>query len=160
MPKKQDDIAVRAHVLRHRIINLEQKHSVAYPDDRAKLAEQIAEALTEYRELLPEIEAAAEKRKAELRELREETERKRQSLLMLLGQFPEPPRRNAVGDLLDGAPRFEKVYEYEVAPLRHYEEPVWERQQRYPGQQRFRSPAFEEELRRLDNPDTWLKEAS
>ena len=149
MPKKQDDLAVRVHVLRHRIYNLEEKHARnGYPDQRAKLAEEIAEALTEYRELLPEIEAEAEKRKAELRELRAETDRKRQELLRLLGQFPEPVPRNLAGAPLGRDPDFGKVYEYPVAPLRHYNEPT-------PWAPRIHTEAEAKEFRAMDEPEYW-----
>jgi ElaB/YqjD/DUF883 family membrane-anchored ribosome-binding protein len=122
MPKQ--DIVTRAHVLRSRIYHLEQKHTTAYPAEREKLGDEIAELIAEYEALLPEIEREAEKRKQELKQGFGELLRKRDDLLRLLGQVPEPIYRNAVGAPQpmpqSGQAFFSLATRYEVAPLRHY----------------------------------------
>src|SRR4051812_136812 len=96
MVKKEAPLPSKAHALRSRIYILEDKLAhTGYPDERKKLAEQIAEALTEYHELLPEIEAAAEQLKDELKREWDAVHRKRGDLLRLLGQVPEP---NPIGN--------------------------------------------------------------
>ncbi|HZT92976.1 MAG TPA: hypothetical protein VE985_00670 [Gaiellaceae bacterium] len=127
MPKL--DIAVHAHTLRSRIYHLEQKWTTAYPQEREKLAAEIASLLAEYEALVPEIESEAERRKRELKQGYDELMRKRDELLMLLGQVPEPLYRNGMGVMQPPPPNgqgfFTLATRYELAPLRHcprYEE--------------------------------------
>jgi ElaB/YqjD/DUF883 family membrane-anchored ribosome-binding protein len=154
---KKEDIATRAHVIRSRIYTLEEKYATSYPDQREKLAEEIEGLIAEYEALLPEIEAEAEKRRAELKRIYNEALRQRHELLMLLGQIPEPHRRNAVGTILppypDGNAFFARAQEYEVAPLRHYEETIWDQRRR--NERAGKGYLPDEAVRRANDPEYW-----
>jgi hypothetical protein len=150
--KKEPPLPSQATALRGRIFNLEAKHANSYPDERPKLAKQIAEALTEYRELLPEIEAAAEELRAELKREWREVHRKREDLLRLLGQVPEPALTNAMGTPLGREPSFEKAFEYPLADLEHYGAPT-------ARQPRLVSKQEAEAYRQMDNPEYWRSNA-
>lgn len=151
MPPREPPLPMKAHALRARIYHLEQKHAVAYPDQRGKLAEQIADTLAEYKELLPEIEVAAETLKEELKREWREVHRKREDLLRLLGQVPEPVPTNAMGQATGAEPSFEKALTYPLAELRHYGEPT-------PCAPRIHSKQEAEQYRLMDDPSYWRKE--
>lgn len=121
---------MRAHALRASIYNREQKLAVAYPDDRQKLGEEIAELIEEHEALLPEVEAEAEKLRQEIKRGIRELELKREDLLRLLGRKHEDTfHRNAVGEMWaphNPGPYFFKALELDVAELEHYPETVWD----------------------------------
>jgi hypothetical protein len=134
MAKKEPPLPMKAHAQRMRVFNLEQKHAVAYPDEREKLAAEVEEAIHEYEALVPEIEAEAEKLRDEIMRELQTLKRKRDDLLLLLGRKEEDTFfRNAQGErwATNGpTPHFAKACELDLAELQHYEPNVWDQRTR------------------------------